>query len=66
MVVLPTTEIIEPFFLYYSSILEECDIIMYIMYEEALWGTNIEITMDMGRRIRALQYYWCYLLSVLS
>lgn len=36
------------------------------MYEEALWGTNIEITIDMGRRIRALQYYWCYLLSVLS
>ncbi len=39
------------FFLYYSSILEECDIIMYIMYEEALMGTNIEITMDMERRI---------------
>lgn len=36
------------------------------MYEEALWGTNIEITIDMGRRIRALRYYWSYLLSVLS
>ncbi len=60
------TEISRFFFSYHSSILGECDIIKYIMCEEALWGTNIKSIRNMVKIIQDLWpslFYWQSVLS---